>query len=101
MAHPFCNDEFRFGSAAFAEPRDVGRAGMFRKTPTSLFVGFLEGRELHYDGMGGVLLVAGARTGKLRDLLAYNVLSGTCEGLTLLILDVKGELAAISRDQTS
>ena len=45
-------------------------------------------------------MVAGARAGKLRDILAYNICSGVMAGVTLLILDMQGEQAAIAQDQT-
>lgn len=94
------NEHFRYGSADFANSFDLRRAGMFRQSPTSLFVGFFEGKPLWYDGAGGLLLVGGARSGKLRDILAYNICSGIYAGGSMLILDMKGELAAISQDQT-
>lgn len=88
-----------FGSAAFAAGPEIARAGMFTQRPDSLLVGFFAGRPLWYSGMGGVLLIAGARGGKLRDVLAYNLCSGVYAH-SMLVLDMKGELAAISRDQT-
>lgn len=91
---------FWFGTARFAGKADLAEAGMLRRSPHAVFLGFFEGEPIWYDGDGGLLLVAGARSGKLRDILAYNICSGTCEGESMLLLDVKGELAAISRDQT-
>jgi type IV secretion system protein VirD4 len=72
---------------------------MFTQTPDSLLIGFMGKRPLWYRGAGGVLLTAGARGGKLTTVLAYNI----CVGIytpSMLILDMKGELAAISQDQT-
>lgn len=89
-----------FGSARFAARADLEAAGMLRSTPSALFLGFFEGASIWHDGEGGMLLIAGARSGKLRDILAYNICAGTCSALTMLILDMKGELAAISQDQT-
>jgi len=94
------NQDQRFGSASFATERDLRAAGMFEKKPNSILFGFFGKQPLYYSSMGGVLLVAGARGGKLRDILAYNICSGICAS-TMLILDMKGELAAISRDQTT
>lgn len=94
------NEYYRFGSAGFASTRELDAAGFFRQSPTSLFVGFFEGKPLWYHGAGGLLLTAGARSGKLRDILAYNLCSGIYSGGSLLALDMKGELAAISQDQT-
>ncbi|MEL7528844.1 MAG: type IV secretory system conjugative DNA transfer family protein, partial [Pseudomonadota bacterium] len=59
------------------------------------------GKPLWFKTPGGVLIVAGARSGKLRDILAQNILTGVLTRSTLLILDIKGELAAISQDQTA
>lgn len=94
------NEHFRFGSAAFADARELAAADFFRQTPTSLLIGFHGGKPIWYDGAGGLLLTAGARSGKLRDILAYNLCSGIYAGGSLVVLDMKGELAAISQDQT-
>jgi type IV secretion system protein VirD4 len=95
----FNSQDNRFGSAAFATEQDLRRASMFTKRPNSLLVGFHDKRALYYSGAGGLLLTAGARGGKLRDILAYNLCSGT-HALSMLVLDLKGELAVISQDQT-
>ena len=90
------NEINRYGSAQFANSEDAARAGFFKRGPNSLFIGFLEGRPLFWNGQGGVLLTAGARSGKLRDLIAYN----TCDGIYtghLVVLDPKGEDATISQ----
>lgn len=99
MSSSFENAEHPFGSAALAELKDVVRAHMFRKTDTSIYCGHFEGRSLYYSGEGGVLLVAGARSGKLRDILAYTLCRGTYDGGSIIVLDPKGELAAISQNQ--
>lgn len=93
------NEIDRFGSAAFADERDIAAAGMFKQQPNSLLIGFWGKRPLFYSGQGGLLLTAGARGGKLKDVLAYNVCAGVCFS-TMVILDMKGELAEISQDQT-
>ena len=92
------NSRHPYGSGRFASPGEVARAGLFRQTPDSVMIGFLRGRPIYYDGMGGILTVAGARSGKLTDQIGYNVVPGICDQ-TLLILDPKGEIAAISRWQ--
>lgn len=89
----------RFGTARTSHVRDFASAGMFAQNQTSLMVGFIGKRMVTYSGPGGAILVAGARAGKLRDCLGFSVCSGMHPG-TMLILDVKGELAAISLDQT-
>ncbi len=89
----------RFGSASFATRRDLKKAGFFRKQRGSLFCGFWKNKPLWYSGAGGWLITAGARSGKLRDLLAYNLCHSICQQ-NYVYLDVKGELSAISRDAT-
>ena len=100
MAVPFLNADFPFGSARFAEPEEIARAGLFTREPHSLLVGFIGNQPLWYSDMGGLLSVAGPRSGKGRDLLLYNI----CQGIhapTMIVLDIKGgELAAVSCNQT-
>tara|TARA_R110000868_G_scaffold64234_3_gene193127 strand:+ start:20800 stop:22407 length:1608 start_codon:yes stop_codon:yes gene_type:complete len=90
-----------FGSARFSGPEDAARAGLFTREPHALLVGFIGHQPLWYSGLGGLLTIAGPRAGKGKDLLLYNI----CQGIhapTMIILDIKGgELAAISRGQTS
>jgi len=93
------NSEFRYGSAEFATQSELRKAGMFKQKPNSLLVGFDGHRPIFYSGTGGVILVAGARSGKLTTNLAYNVCHSICSA-TQIILDPKAELAAISQDQT-
>jgi type IV secretion system protein VirD4 len=92
------NEIHRFGSANFADERAIERAGLLRRTSNSVLVGFVRDRPLFYSGEGGLLLTAGARGGKLT-VLGYNVCAGVYAH-SMLILDMKGELAAISQDQT-
>lgn len=100
MAAPFSNADQPFGSARFSGPEEIARAGLFTRQPHSVLVGFVGNQPLWYSDMGGLLTVAGPRSGKGRDLIAYNI----CQGIhapTMIILDIKGgELAAISRNQT-
>ena len=88
-----------FGSARFADTAEIRRAGMFRQNPDSLLLGFERDRPLWYEGAGGLVTIAGARTGKLSDVLGYNICSG------IHALDAhprsKGELAMVSLDQTA
>lgn len=95
------NSGFPFGSARFATEEEMRRAGMFEQTPTSVYCGELNGRSLWHSGDGPVLLKAGARSGKLRDIIAYTICRGVYDGGSMVVLDVKGELAAISYDLVS
>ncbi len=94
------NEFNRFGRADFVGTDDLLRAGMFRQTPDSIFLGFHNGRALWYSGAGGMAVFAGARAGKFRDLLAYLLCSSILRTNTL-VLDPKGEGAVVSQDQTA
>jgi len=98
--HDLNNETDRFGSAEFAQSHEIARASLYKQSPTSVFLGFDGNRPLWGGGDGGLVLCAGARGGKLRDILAYNICSGILGGVSILILDMKGELACISQDQT-
>ncbi|WP_299961520.1 type IV secretory system conjugative DNA transfer family protein [uncultured Roseobacter sp.] len=100
MARPFENAAYPFGSSHLAEEAELEASGMFEWTPGSIYCGKAYGRRLWVDFVGGYVLTAGARSGKLRDVLAYNICSGVLPNETLLIFDIKGELAVISQDQT-
>lgn len=94
------NEANRFGSAGFSGEVDLRRAGLFERRAGSLLIGFAGKRPIFYDGDGGLLLTAGARGGKLTTIIAYNLCAGI-HAPSMLVLDMKGELAAISQDQTS
>lgn len=96
----FDNETYRFGSARFANRTELEAAGLFEQRDDSIFVGFFEGRPVYFHGPAGMSVVAGARAGKMRDFLAYNLLTGTCRQ-SLVMLDLKGEGAAISQGQTA
>lgn len=99
--HELGNDIDRFGSARFSDESDLRRAGMLEQKPDSVFIGFSGEKRIWYSGMGGLLLVAGARGGKLRDILAYNLCTGVLHSVSILCLDMKGECAAVSQNQTA
>lgn len=95
------NAHFRYGSARDATSHDYARAGLFTQTPDSVLLGFDGNRPLYFGGQGGIATVAGARSGKLRDVLAYTLCGAGFTGGHIVCLDPKGgELAAISQDQT-
>lgn len=90
----------RFGSSQWATYRHLDAAGLFEPQPMSIFVGFFEGRPVYFHGPAGMTITAGARAGKMRDVLARNLMSGTCLH-TVMMLDLKGEGAYLSQDQTA
>ncbi len=94
------NSKNRFGRAKWATEADLEEAGLFTKHPHSIFVGFFNGREVYFDGPAGMVLTAGARSGKLRDVLAYNLVTGTCQQ-NIVMLDPKREGWSISANQTA
>lgn len=94
------NAKNRFGKAEWATEADLEAAGLFMKHPHSIFVGFFNGREVYFHGPAGMVLTAGARAGKLRDMLAYNLLTGTYLS-NIVMLDPKREGYAISANQTA
>lgn len=94
------NSHAPYGSARFATVQEVAKAGMFRQTPDSVMVGYVAGRPIFYDGMGGILSTAGARAGKLTDQIGYNAVPGICDH-SMILLDPKGEIASVARNQTA
>jgi type IV secretion system protein VirD4 len=72
---------------------------MFKQTEAAIYCGLFEGQPLFYNSDGGAIIIGGARSGKLTTILAQNICHGIGSGASNLILDMKGELAAISVDQ--
>lgn len=85
-------EEHRFGSAGFAEFHDLRAAGLLNGR--GLPLGFVGDQSLRLDDDAPIITIAGAGSGKLRDLLSYVVCSGPV--MPMLIADPRGELAAIS-----
>ncbi|MEL6467935.1 MAG: type IV secretory system conjugative DNA transfer family protein [Pseudomonadota bacterium] len=94
------NAQNRYGTSQYATEAELEAAGLFEQHPHSIFVGFFNGRPVYFHGPSGMVCTAGARAGKMKDFLSYNILTGTCLQ-SLIMLDLKGEGAAISRDQTA
>lgn len=88
----FLNEEFRFGSARFANETEIRKAGLL--SGKGLPVGFLGKQPLHLDSDGPAILIAGSGSGKLRDELSYVVINSP--GERKVIQDPKGEIYAIS-----
>jgi type IV secretion system protein VirD4 len=82
-----------YGSARWTDEAEIADAGLFK--PSGLQIGYIDQKPL-YQGKAwgaGHTVIAGAGAGKLTTHLAYPICQhdGSC-----LILDPKGELAAIS-----
>ncbi|MBL27244.1 MAG: hypothetical protein CMM50_06820 [Rhodospirillaceae bacterium] len=91
MSHPF-NEDFRFGSASWAQDTDLRRAGLFGSRGPR--IGHWRDNSLRLDGDAPILTVGGAGSGKTRDLLGYVLCDSS--GLPMLVLDPRAELACIS-----
>jgi len=91
MSHPF-NEEFRYGSAGWADEDAIRAAGLFK--PGGPQIGYWRKRPLHLAGDAPMITIGGAGSGKLRDLLAYVICKSP--GQRFLTLDPRGELGAIS-----
>jgi type IV secretion system protein VirD4 len=92
MSSSHFNEQYRFGSAGWADEHDIAAAGLFNKR--GLQIGFFQGRALFYDGDAPLLTVAGAGAGKTRDGLGY--VACASRGESIVFFDPKGELDAIS-----
>lgn len=85
-------EEYRHGSASWATRADIEQAGLLN--PRGPQVGFFGGHPLHLNSDSPMLTVAGAGSGKCRDVLAFALCQLHVE--RLFVLDLRGELGAIS-----
>lgn len=92
MSSSSFNEQYRFGSAAWAQDHQIAAAGLFEARGPQ--IGFFGKRPLHLDSDAPMITIGGAGSGKLRDLLGYVVCRSP--GQRMLFLDPRGELAAIS-----
>ena len=82
------NASNRFGSSRFAIEAELETAGLYEMHPHSIFMGFFNGRAVYFHGPAGATITAGPRAGKMRDCLAFSLLSTTCLH-TLIMLVVR------------
>jgi len=75
-----------YGSARWAKPREIDRAGLFHDA--GVFLGRLRGRYLRHDGPEHVMAFAPTRSGKGVGLVVPTLLSWTGSAV---IHDIKGE----------
>ena len=95
----FKNEKDHHGSAEWARQRDISKAGMFSRSGQNIFLGFSGRRKIYAPGQGGILTVAAPRSGKLTTQLVWNVCGKDTFNHSVLLLDPKGEIAAISQNQ--
>lgn len=82
------------GSARYADDDDLRRSGYFKRK--GIRIGFSpQGRPLFFNSAGHLLVMAGARTGKLLTILCEAVLA-LPKIFSLCVFDPKGELCAIT-----
>lgn len=86
------NEDYRYGSARWADEDDIARAGLF--DGKGLPFGFYNNRLLRFDSDAPRIVFGGAGSGKLRDLLSYVLCLPNI--MPMAILDPRGELWAIS-----
>lgn len=85
------NEEYRFGSARWAEEHELRRAGLLGES--GLPLGFVGGRSLRLEGDAPLVTVGGAGSGKLRDVIG-NIFGALRPGQPMIVLDPRGEIAA-------
>jgi type IV secretion system protein VirD4 len=86
------NEEFRFGSARWAEESELRRAGLF--VPKGPQIGFWQQKPIFSDSDAPILTVAGSGAGKTTTILSY--VHCNAAGQRMVTNDPRGELAAIS-----
>ncbi|MGD1888357.1 MAG: type IV secretory system conjugative DNA transfer family protein [Cohaesibacteraceae bacterium] len=87
------NEEYRFGSARWANRHELRRARLFERK--GLPIGYYTGQPLYLDGDAPMITIGGAGSGKFRDLLGYVVCNSP--GENMIINDPRGEANAVSR----
>ncbi|MFN3224725.1 MAG: type IV secretory system conjugative DNA transfer family protein [Hyphomicrobiales bacterium] len=87
------NEEYRFGSARWANRHELRRARLFERK--GLPIGYFDGRPIYLDGDAPMITIGGAGSGKFRDLLGYVVCCSP--GQNMIINDPRGEANAVSR----
>lgn len=94
------NEFNRFGSSEFAEWNDIAPSGLLTQLRNSVFGCYFGNHPLWLSGPGGIICVAGARSGKGRDFGVYSACAGILQE-NFLCVDTKKENGIISQDQTA
>ena len=84
------NEEFRFGSAGWADEAQMRAAGLFEER--GLPIGFHHRRKLWLEGDAPLITFGGAGTGKLTTVLGHVLCS--VKRRSMIVLDPRGEMAA-------
>lgn len=86
------NEEYRFGSARWADEVELRHAGLLGQTGPQ--VGYWNRTLMCFESDAPMITIGGAGSGKTRDLLAYVVCNSP--GQRMAVIDPRGELSAIS-----
>lgn len=93
------NSLYPHGSADWADEDEIAAAGYFNRSPDALLIGFMGDRALWHSGLGGVILCAGGRGGKMQTWLAFAACGVGCEDHNVIQLDIKGEMTCLGEGQ--
>ncbi len=86
------HEQYRFGSARWAEYSEIANAGLLNGSGVQ--VGYLNNRPITLDTDAPMITIAGAGSGKMRDLLAMAVSKNAHK--RNFILDPRGEIASVT-----
>lgn len=84
------NEQYRFGSAGWAEEHPMRAAGLFAER--GLPIGFMGKRRLWLEGDAPLITFGGAGTGKLTTVLGHVLCA--VRNRSMIVLDPRGEMAA-------
>lgn len=101
MPDDHSNEHVPYGRSAFVSEAELEAAGLFTYSEDAIYAGKAFGRKLWIRSPGGALLCAGARSGKLTDIIAQIVSSGVLPKSSMLILDPRGEIACVTLNQVA
>lgn len=91
MSSSLFNEQYRHGSARWADEQQLRAAGLFGGR--GLPIGFMGRRALWLDGDAPLVTFGGAGSGKLRDVIGH-VFGSLRPGQPMIVLDPRGEIAA-------
>lgn len=90
MHTPDFNEQYRFGSAGWADECQMRDCGLF--AGRGLPIGFVGRRRLHLEGDAPLITFGGAGTGKLTTVIGHVLC--TVKDRSMIVLDPRGEIAA-------
>lgn len=88
-----------YGNAEWAQYDDLRKAGMLGQNDRSVFLGFHQRHKVFSSVQGGIMSVAAPRSGKFSTQIAWAFMSSTTYKQSIICLDPRGEIAAVTRNQ--